>query len=340
MNNFVKIYGSIIRSTVWQTKPHIKLTWLTLLILADSEGRVEGSIPGLAATTGVTLEQCEEALACFKAPDRYSRTKDHDGRRIVEIDGGWLVLNHHIYRDMRTPSQQKEAARQKRYRDSLKAKGKGPKRKSKAAGEAPPSEPGRDGETSRDVAAHDGGRDSRDVSRSGDAKRRSSRVSRADPDPDPDLEPIPTGLELDPARAAPRMGPAPVASPEYSEDARRFGDVQPPRCKVPPDYAPLERHVARCREIGVVLDDEVETFRTHEYPRPYSDFHARFDRWLIEAKVRRERSQFQGSQAGSTQVRRRPAAGILLTQPNNGATGWEGVDDQGDDDEKGAAANG
>jgi hypothetical protein len=322
VNQFVKIYGSIIRSTVWQTAPHVKLTWVTMLILADSEGRVEGSIPGLANTAGVTIEQVEEALELFRQPDKYSRTKDHDGRRIQDIRGGWLVLNHNLYRDMRTETQQKEAARQQRYREKKKKTGKAPKRKAPAA---TPDEPAADSTVSRHVTP----RDTRDMSHAADGKRHSSRVSRADPDPDPDpdLELIPnleSGSDRGRARPAPReqaaAPPAPLskASPEY------FGDVQPATCKVPSDYVELDRHRQSALELGTDVRVELERFRTHEYPRPYSDFHSRFDRWLLDARKFAETENFKRSQ------RKAPRAGVLLTQPNNGATGWETVDDDDD----------
>lgn len=322
MNQFVKIYGSIIRSTVWQTAPHVKLTWVTMLILADSEGRVEGSIPGLANTAGVSIEQVEEALELFRQPDKYSRTKDHDGRRIEDIRGGWLVLNHNLYRDMRTETQQKSATRQQRYREKKKKTGKVAKPKPASA---TPVETSPEPAVSRHVTQ----RDTRDPLRPDGAKRHSSRVSRADPDPDPDPDQVNPNLESGSgrARATPEQAAAPpaplaLASPEY------FGDVQPPTCKVPRDYEPLERHRQSAIEFGHDLRDQVERFRTHEYPRPYSDFHARFDRWLLDARKFAETENFKRSQ-------RKPArAGVLLTQPNNGATGWEHLDD----DDPGAAS--
>jgi hypothetical protein len=108
---FVKIYGSILRSSVWQTPLATKVTWITMLALADENGLVEASIPGLAATAGVTLEECETALACFLAPDRYSGSDVDEGRRIRPCRGGWVVINHAYYREMRTERQIREAER-------------------------------------------------------------------------------------------------------------------------------------------------------------------------------------------------------------------------------------
>jgi hypothetical protein len=70
-----------------------------MLAMADCRGIVEGSIPGLADLARVTIDECKSALLCFMSPDEYSRTKDHEGRRIEEIDGGWRILNHKNFRD-------------------------------------------------------------------------------------------------------------------------------------------------------------------------------------------------------------------------------------------------
>ena len=60
-----------------------------------------GSIPGIASHARVPLADVDAAIKSFMGPDPYSRTKDFEGRRIEEIDGGWRLLNHGKYRGMR-----------------------------------------------------------------------------------------------------------------------------------------------------------------------------------------------------------------------------------------------
>lgn len=72
--------------------------WTGFLALADKDGVVEGSIPGLANVMRVTDDELREILAKFQAPDPDSRSKEHEGRRIEEIPGGWRILNHGPYR--------------------------------------------------------------------------------------------------------------------------------------------------------------------------------------------------------------------------------------------------
>lgn len=82
-----------------------------MLAMADQHGRVWASIPGLSNMARVTIEKCEEAIASLSSHDKYSRTKDHEGRRIEEIDGGWRLLNHAKYRAIRDEESIKESKR-------------------------------------------------------------------------------------------------------------------------------------------------------------------------------------------------------------------------------------
>jgi hypothetical protein len=119
---FTKLFNSILDSTIWQEPPATKLVWITLLAMSDRNGEVFASIPGLAKRAGVTLAECESALLCLKSPDKYSRTKDHEGRRIEEGDGSFRLLNHGKYRALLSAEERKEYNRKKQaeYRASQK----------------------------------------------------------------------------------------------------------------------------------------------------------------------------------------------------------------------------
>jgi hypothetical protein len=89
-----------------------------MLAMADKNGEVAATVPGLARMANVTIDECETALTAFLSPDPHSRTPDEDGRRIEAIDGGWALINHAKYRAMASRDEQKSAAalRQQRYR--------------------------------------------------------------------------------------------------------------------------------------------------------------------------------------------------------------------------------
>jgi hypothetical protein len=98
-NGFTKLYGSIIHSTIWREDDKTRIVWITMLALADESGNVMASVPGLADAARVSIAECEAALQKLSSPDKYSRSKEQEGRRIVEIDGGWHIINRNKYRD-------------------------------------------------------------------------------------------------------------------------------------------------------------------------------------------------------------------------------------------------
>ncbi len=110
--SFNKLFSSITESTIWCEPAETKVVWITMLAKADAKGRVWGSVPGLANLARVSLEECLAALETLKSPDQFSRTQDHEGRRIEEIQGGWRLLNHTYYRNLRDEEARKEYKRE------------------------------------------------------------------------------------------------------------------------------------------------------------------------------------------------------------------------------------
>jgi hypothetical protein len=108
---FTKLFSSITESTIWAEPDAVRIVWITMLAMADRHGRIWASIPGLANRARVSLEACEDALDRFQKPDKYSRTPDHEGRRVEAIDGGWRLLNHAKYRAIRDEESALEAKR-------------------------------------------------------------------------------------------------------------------------------------------------------------------------------------------------------------------------------------
>jgi hypothetical protein len=93
-----------------------------MLAMADKNSVVEAAIPGLADRARVSIDECVDALKKLKEPDKFSRSKENEGRRIKEIDGGWFLLNHGKYRDLVTLQEKRaqDAERARRYRERKK----------------------------------------------------------------------------------------------------------------------------------------------------------------------------------------------------------------------------
>jgi len=115
---YTKLFSEIIMSTVWREKDHVRLLWITMLALKDRWHIVNASLPGLADSARITMEECVDALKVLSDPDEHSRTKDYDGRRIEECDEGWVILNGEKYRNKMSLDERREYQRikQKEYR--------------------------------------------------------------------------------------------------------------------------------------------------------------------------------------------------------------------------------
>jgi hypothetical protein len=114
MAGFSKLFSSIVTSTIWGENHATVRVWITMLATADYDGNVEGSVPGLAHLARVTMDEVQHALKILSSPDPFSRSKEHEGRRIEAFDGGWRILNYAKYRER---AQAKEGSRAPYFRE-------------------------------------------------------------------------------------------------------------------------------------------------------------------------------------------------------------------------------
>lgn len=117
---FVKLFQSIMKSSVWDESPTTRLVWITFLLLADEDGMVKGVEKGIARAANVSQDDFRKAIEVLEAPDLESQSQDHAGRRIEKVEGGWIVLNYAKYREYRTRAQVKAAEKKQRQRTKRK----------------------------------------------------------------------------------------------------------------------------------------------------------------------------------------------------------------------------
>ena len=138
---FVKLDCGILNSTLWFERTQREV-FLTALLMAEPL-ETDKPLPQIAATSldltgwivppgwygfvpaasvgilhraGITdAEAGLIALASLGEPEAASRSKDFEGRRLVRVDGGFIVLNYFKYRDRDYTT----AERSKRYRERL-----------------------------------------------------------------------------------------------------------------------------------------------------------------------------------------------------------------------------
>ena len=109
---FAKLFSSITESSLWSESKDSRLLFVTLLAKADETGFVEASVPGLARVANLTMEETVEALKCLHSPDEYSKNPDNEGRRVLTVPGGFMVLNYNDYRSRRNTEERREYMRE------------------------------------------------------------------------------------------------------------------------------------------------------------------------------------------------------------------------------------
>lgn len=117
MSGYTKLFSNILTSSIWQEDHATLRVWITFLALANAEGVVEGSVPGIAHTAKVTRDEAEYAISVFSSPDRDSRSPKEEGRRIEKIQGGWRIINYVEYRNKLQQKPGSNAPYAKAHRD-------------------------------------------------------------------------------------------------------------------------------------------------------------------------------------------------------------------------------
>lgn len=119
MIGYTKLFQNIITSSIWGEDDKTRIVWITMLALCNRDGIVEASVSGLAALSRVDKESAARAIQVLESPDPDSRSKEHEGRRIQRVDGGWLILNHAKYRKKLSLEERRDylTLKQREYRD-------------------------------------------------------------------------------------------------------------------------------------------------------------------------------------------------------------------------------
>ena len=145
---FVKLDCGMLNSTLWVER-ECRDIFITALLMAEPKevicetptlktdsldldnsfmlppgwyGFVPAAGPGIIRRAIVDDEIGRVALARLASPDPESRSHAFDGRRMVRIDGGYIILNYMAYRERDYTA----AERMKRYRERRKSRKRKP----------------------------------------------------------------------------------------------------------------------------------------------------------------------------------------------------------------------
>lgn len=109
-----KIFESIYDGTLAEDWRAL-VTFQQMIILSDSDGIIDMTPTAISRRTGIPIEHIKAGIEILESEDKFSRTPDEDGRRILRIDPerpwGWQLVNHEKYRSMRSSEDRKEYMR-------------------------------------------------------------------------------------------------------------------------------------------------------------------------------------------------------------------------------------
>lgn len=155
---FVKLDCGIVDSTLWADRDRREIFITALLMAVPYEftkpqeqidvnairltgfvappgwyGFVSAAGPGIVRRAGLDPEAGIEALEHLGSPDPGSRTPTFEGRRMIRIDGGYLILNYMNYRDKDYTAAERMRRLRQRKRDGVTRNGVDVTRKSDVA---------------------------------------------------------------------------------------------------------------------------------------------------------------------------------------------------------------
>ena len=111
---YAKLFSTIVESSIWLEPHGTRIVWVTLLATMDEDGYAHyAAIGNLARRAGVTIEEAEAAVETLSAPEDDSSNKEHEGRRIERVAGGFMVLNAKFYRALGKREHELEANRRR-----------------------------------------------------------------------------------------------------------------------------------------------------------------------------------------------------------------------------------
>lgn len=116
-----ELFSSITDLPVWSRPYHVRIVYVTLRSMVKRSGIAFATLPTLAHRARVTLAEAEDAVAALCAADPDGARLRHEGRELMEVDGGWLLLGHDQHREILGVVKARESRRDWYHRNKSKA---------------------------------------------------------------------------------------------------------------------------------------------------------------------------------------------------------------------------
>ncbi len=119
---YTKLFEELIKSSIWGQDDQTRIVWITLLASKDRYHFVRGTEEWLGRAARVSPEACRRALKKLMAPDPQSHYTEQEGRRIIEVPGGWVIVSGEYYAKKLNEAERRayKAAKQAEYRSRKK----------------------------------------------------------------------------------------------------------------------------------------------------------------------------------------------------------------------------
>ena len=122
---YVKIFSGILDSSIADNR-QLRHFFMDILLCSDGDGNVIMTKNAICRKIRASIEEVEWGLDELQKPDSESKTPEHEGRRLIPLEGhgyGWKIVNYEHYRDIKSDRQRREetAERVRRFRAKKKA---------------------------------------------------------------------------------------------------------------------------------------------------------------------------------------------------------------------------
>jgi hypothetical protein len=112
------LFLDLLTSSVLAEGPVVVATWALLIASADRYGESDLTPPAVASLLRISDEEADRAFEVLASPDKRSRSRTHEGRRILRTEEGRWILTTHAQK-RRLASKDAAAERQRRHRERL-----------------------------------------------------------------------------------------------------------------------------------------------------------------------------------------------------------------------------
>lgn len=124
MDTFTPLFSKIVNSSIWTEPYYVRVLWLTMLAVQDSDHVVRYSAFSLAQAGKMTEGEVLEGLKILSEPDtKRIEPQEHEGRRIEKVEDGWLILSGEKYQKMMQTifhrARNREAMRERRRMEKV-----------------------------------------------------------------------------------------------------------------------------------------------------------------------------------------------------------------------------